>query len=258
VFLLMAGAGLATAAVQFTRLRPTLKPLPKAILADVCRQHWQYGRWILASSFVVWIPSNFYYVLFSRDPMMSLAAELRALLNLTLPVAQTATALSLLVQPYVARQQSCYGTSAMASVVRGTTVLYAAGATAYWLTLLVFSKQAFHILYGDHYTQLKFLVPWVALSSILAVAAHGPGAGLRAIRSPASVFRAFCVASAISVVVGIPATLVYGVSGAVATQVAANTVAMILLLRSFYRRVELFSDPEVSTANPSMIIAMEQ
>jgi O-antigen/teichoic acid export membrane protein len=244
VFLLMAAAGLGTGAVQFTRLKPVYNADPAMSLGGICHEHWQYGRWILASSFVVWIPSNIYYAVFSSHSMMSLAGELRALLNLTLPVGQTATALSLLVQPYAARRHSYFGSEAVVALVRRTTVLYAAGAAFYWVFLSVFSTHVLHHLYAGKYTGLGHLVPWVGLSSIFAVAAHGPGIGLRAIRSPASVFAAFLAPSAISVAIGIPATLTFGVPGAVATLVVANTVAMALALLLFYRRVHAFPEVE--------------
>jgi len=238
VFLLMAATALVAALVQFIRLKPVYRAGPGMTLRSVCVQHWSYGRWILASSFVVWIPSNIYYVLFSGHSMMLPAAELRALLNLTLPVGQTATALSLLAQPYAAQRESSHVSASVISLVRKVTVLFAAGAAGYWVILVLFSTQALHALYADKYTGLSPLVPWVGLSSILAVAAHGPGIGLRAVRSTSSVFAAFCVSSGITVCVGIPATLIFGVPGAVATLVLANGVAVVLVFRFFYRRVE--------------------
>lgn len=238
VFLLMAATGLATAVVQCIRLKPIYSSTAGIKLRSVCQEHWRYGRWILASSFVVWIPSNVYYVLFSGHSMMLPAAELRSLLNLTLPVGQTATALSLLVQPYAARRQSSYGSASVVSLVRRVTLLFAAGALVYWAVLVLFSTQVLRVLYADRYTGLSPLVPWVALSSILAVAAYGPGIGLRAFQSTSLVFAAFCASSGITVCLGIPATLVFGVPGAVATLVLANAVAVILVFRFFYRRVE--------------------
>jgi hypothetical protein len=205
-------------------------------LKSVSREHWRYGRWILASSFVVWIPSNFYYLLFSSHSTISAAAELRALLNLTLPVGQTASALSLLAQPYVARRQSDLGSPAVVPLVHKITFLYVAGAALYWIVLIFCRTKAMHALYGDKYGTLGSLVPWLGLSSVLAVATHGPGIGLRAIRSPASVFTAFFASSLISLAVGIPATLALGTRGSIGTLVIANAVAMILVVRSLHQR----------------------
>jgi len=246
VFSLMAIAGIVTAILQFIRLKPRFVGLPDVALKRVCREHWEYGRWILASSFVVWIPSNFYYLLFSGHSMISAAAELRALLNLTLPVGQTASALSLLAQPYVARRQGDLGSSAVVPLVHKVTVLYAAGAALYWIIVIIFKTQALHALYGNKYGALGSLVPWLGLSSILAVAAHGPGIGLRAIRSPASVFTAFCASSAISLAVGIPATLAFGTRGSVATLLLANAVAIMLVARSFYQRVRALREVKIN------------
>jgi O-antigen/teichoic acid export membrane protein len=124
--------------------------------------------------------------------------------------------------------------------------------------LLVFSRQAIHLLYGGKYSTLNSLIPFVALSSILGVAAHGPGAGLRAVRSPSSVFVAFCAASAISAIIGIPVTLSIGLPGTVATLVLANTVALVLVLRMFHHRTHSSPDVALRSASSSIAIAAEK
>lgn len=257
VFLLMAVSGIVTALFQLIRLRPHYSSSPQLTLRGVLREHWHYGRWILASSLVVWIPSNFYYLLFSSRSISS-AAELRALLNLTLPVGQTATALSLLAQPYVARRQGELGSSSVVPLVNKLTLLYAAGAALYWIVLILCRTQALEALYGSKYNGLSSLVPWLALSSLLAVAAHGPGIGLRAIRSPERIFVAFCASSGLSLVVGIPATLAFGTRGAVMTLVLANTLAIILVGRSFYQRARVLPGLRVKPIVDNLLPVVER
>jgi O-antigen/teichoic acid export membrane protein len=73
----------------------------------------------------------------------------------------------------------------------------------------------------------------LAFGSIFWSAGYGPAIALRAIESPASIFVAYLSTTAISVIVGIPATRLYGLKGAVwasnVTEVASFVVLMYLM-----------------------------
>ena len=83
-----------------------------------------------------------------------------------------------------------------------------------------------HLLYGENHSSVAYLVPWLALVSILQVAMSGTGIGLKAMESPASVFLAYCGAAAVTLLVGIPLTWAFGVQGAISAMVLSYLVAL--------------------------------
>lgn len=241
-FALMGMSAFFVGVIQLTGLRPIVV-FNSSALQQVASEHWVYGRWILAGSLLVWVTSNIYFVVFSSSAGLAQAGELKALLNLTLPIGQTATAMSLLLQPYAARIQYSERGHSIGNLVHRITLIYVAASTMYWILVMILRRPLFEVLYGPRYTNVMDLVPLVAMSSVLAVAAHGPGIGLRAVRSPASVFVAFCGPSVISLAVGIPATLKFGIRGTLVTLILANAVALITAYILLRRRTHLDEMP---------------
>ncbi len=157
-------------------------------------------------------------------------------MNLVAPMEQTLGGLSLLFLPYAARIHKQYGKDKAAQVARRITLLSIAGTVAYWAVIIPFKAPLFRLMYSGKYDSVAYLLPWVALGSILWSAGYGPGIILRAMEHPRLVFIALCASSVITVLVGVPATYFLGLWGVVAWGlVSSNAVALVLvvyLLRS--------------------------
>jgi len=227
-FLLMAIGALLTSVFSLLRLKPHFG-LRNASpgLRETWQQHWNYGRWALATSALLWMPTNVYFPVLSAFSGMAAAGELKALINLALPIGHTATALSMLFQTYASRVHHEHGERRLKSFSAKVTLLYAVGAAAYWSLLVLFREQVVHFLYGGNYQNLGHLVPWLALASILQVSIAGPAIGLRAMESPASVFWAYVASSAVSVLVGFPLAWAFGVRGVVISMMSASLVGLM-------------------------------
>ncbi len=227
-FLLMAIGALLTSILSLLRLKPILR-LRKASpsLQETWQQHWNYGRWALATSALLWVPSNIYFPVLSSFSGLARAGELKALINLTLPIANVATALSLLFQTYASRIHHTHGAGRLRTFAGKVTLLYAAGGVIYWVLLVAFRQQVVHFLYAGNYQDLAPLVPWLAVASILQMSIAGPTIGLRAMESPASVFVAYCASSAVSFLVGIPLAWRFGVRGVVLAMMASSLMGLV-------------------------------
>jgi len=233
----MAVGGLLTSAVLLWRARPVLSP-GKADpgLGQIWRRHWDYGRWALATSVLLWIPSNIYLPLLSAFGGMASAGEMKALTNLALPVGQTATALSLLFQTLASRMYHEHGAGRVKAFSGQVTLLYVGGAAVYWALAVAFRQQAVHLLYGGNYAGLAGLLPWLGLASLLQIAIAGPSIGLRAMQSPASVFVAYAVSGAVSVLAGVPLTWAFGLRGVIASMMAASLAGLAASYVLLYRK----------------------
>jgi O-antigen/teichoic acid export membrane protein len=230
-YVLMAAGALTTGLYLMLYIRhrlPALEagPTPR----ETWRRHWSYGRWALAAAIATWIPYYMYYPLVTSFFGMAQAGQLRALMNFALPMEQTFTALSCLFLPYAARIQARQGRASAGPLTRRITMIYVVGAIAYWLVFLPLKTQAFHFLYAGKYTEVAYLIPYVALETILWSASFGPAIMLRAMESSVSIFYARCVASVLSLAVGIPLTHAYGLWGAMVGIVLANAAALVATL----------------------------
>ena len=235
-FLLMGLGALVVSGLQLFRLRPALKlRLGNSGFSAVAQRHWDYGRWALASSFVAWIPWNIQYVLVGTATGMAGAGALKALLNLTLPVMQGSAALSLLAQPYASGVHGGEGVAGIGKATQKITLLFACIAVAYWALVTALRGRIVFFLYAGKFVEVGHLVPGVALASVLVTVSYGPAIALRAMQSPASVFVAYGVSSAIALAVGIPATRAFGLRGALLS-IILSSAALLLVELALLRR----------------------
>ena len=244
-YLLMAIGALGTGFFLLTQVKKVLPadtcPAPTA--AQAWRKHWEYGRWALAVSVVTWIPYYMYYPLVSAFSGMAAAGQLKALMNLSLPLEQTYTALSILFLPYAARVCREKGVSSSGPLVRRITMLFVGGAILYWGLLIPFRGLVFHILYGGKYMEVAPLIPYVAIGTTLWSAAFGPAIMLRAIESPDSIFWARIVASVLSLLIGVPATRSFGLWGVVGSIIVANIAAFFISMYILQRKSNAVTVP---------------
>lgn len=237
--LLMGAAALVASVLLIAFLRADFgrDSVTAPTFAEACQRHWQYGRWALASSFVAWIPAYIFLPLLTAFAGMAKSGELKALANFIAPLDQTLAALSLLFLPHAARVRAEQSHQDVRSLTRNLLVLSIAGSAIYWLIVINLRAPIFSLLYSGRYTDVSYLLPAVALGSILWSAAYGPAIALRAMESPKSVFTAYLVTSLICLAVGIPATRYFGLPGAIWSGNLADLASLAVILFILYRKL---------------------
>ena len=235
VFVLMGIASLAAGALIFAQTKP--QPGDGLSVREVWREHWNYGRWAIGSTLLTWIPGNIFYSVTGALLGMRDAGAYRGLMNLELPVTHTASAISLLFLPVMARTFGKQGLAATKTPVLRVMMLYAAGAAVYGGIFVAWRKPIFQALYGGNFMEYAWLAPWMLLGVVFQVSSYGPSVGLRAVQAPASVFRVYGVAAAVSLAVGIPATWAFGVVGAAAGTVFSNFACFGMALHLYRKKL---------------------
>jgi len=237
-FLFIALGAFGTGVAMWIRMRAKLPAGDTGpTLAETWSRHWGYGKWALASSVAGWIPANIYYPLISSFHGMAASGQLKALMNLTLPLEQVKAALSMLFLPYAARVAARKGASGPTALTTQMTFLAFAGALVYWAFILPFPKQVFQIMYSGKYQDVVGLLPIVAVGSIVWSAAYGPAIALRGMEAPDLVFKAFAVATIGSLVIGVPATWYFGLKGAIWGGNLADFSSLIMVFVVLKRRL---------------------
>lgn len=236
-FLVMTVAAAVVCGFLLLRLKPVLGIRtggPRA--AGVWTQHWNYGRWEVGSVVVAALAQNVAYGLAAAFLGMAQAGALRALANLALPAAHAGTALRRLVQPYVSTISGARGHSAVRAPVTTICLVYGGGSLAYVAFLTAFTRPIFRMLYGGKFMEFAYLVPLVALSVAFSSTGHAFNVGLRALQLPSLLFVADCTAAAINVLVGVPATRLFGLTGLVCAGALSAFAALVVSSLYFRRR----------------------
>jgi O-antigen/teichoic acid export membrane protein len=236
-FVTMALAALASTVSMLIRLKPVLKRRSNPGLRSVWITHWHYGRWALGTAGMRWIPGNVSYTLTGTLLGLADVGTLKALLNFFLPLGQVANSFGLVFQPYLSGVFGREGRSATKTPVRLVALLYFGGGSLYWVLLTVFRVPFLRLLYGGKFLDSAHLVPWVCCGAVLTVVSYAPSMGLRAIQSPSSIFTAYCVAGAVSVVFGVAAIWLYGLAGAIGSFVLSGMVVLAVAGVLYARKV---------------------
>jgi O-antigen/teichoic acid export membrane protein len=237
-YLIMAVAALGTGLYLLSQVNKVLPPdtVAPPSRSEAWRKHWEYGRWAIGVSALTWMSYYMYYPVVTAFGGMAEAGQLRALMNLSLPLEQSYMALSILFLPYASRSCREKGVAQANPLMVRITLLFVAGALLYWAVVMPFQSNLFQLLYKGKYLEVAYLIPYVALGTILWAAAFGPAILLRAIESPDSIFYSRLAASILSVVVGIPAAYGFGLLGVLWTIAIANVSAFLISLYILRRK----------------------
>jgi O-antigen/teichoic acid export membrane protein len=237
-FLLM-GLGASAAAIGLLwalhkRLSADHGPAPD--YAEVRSRHWQYGRWALATQTANWIPYYSFYPLISQFHGIGMAGELRALMNLSLPMEQSCSALSILFLSVAARAYLVSGPGLSLRTTVRISAVFVAATAVYWALVLPFRTSAVAWVYAGKYPQASLLLPWLAGGISLWALAFGPAVVLRSMQDPASVFYARATAAGTALAC-IPLIRTRGLSGVMVALVAGNAAALVVILLRLQVRI---------------------
>jgi O-antigen/teichoic acid export membrane protein len=246
-FLLMGVASAAAAASYFLFVFPRKSAEPATRMDTVpvvLREHWGFGKWLVASALVYWLSGAVYLPLLGGIVGLEAAGALRAMQNLVLPLEQIIVALGLLFVPWVARGRTERGLDFARGASRKICAVYASLSLVYLCFIVAAGRRGIDLLYGaDGYGHYAWILPWLALASLLASTGHGLVVGLNAAEQPRGIFWSRTSSALVTVAIGLPLLSVWKLGGAVAGMVLAAAVALVSLW-CWHRRI--FATP----ANP--------
>ncbi len=241
---LMALASLVAAAWLLFRLG--VSPLARhepALLREVAREHWIYGRWAASTGVLKWLPGNLPFLLLPIWVGLEGSGALKALLNLIMPMAHINGALTLLLLPTFVRARDGGRLGAHILTASGLLVL---GTGLYWLALGVGGELLIGWLYDGQYTQYATLLWLIGALPVMASVVNVLGAGLRALERPDKVFWAYVGSTVAALTLSVTLIYWFGLAGAVAgliTQKGVEVVLMALLVYSIKRALTAAPPP---------------
>jgi O-antigen/teichoic acid export membrane protein len=188
---------------------------------------------------------------------MAQTGQLKALMNLTMPFEQTKGALLMLFLPYAARVMAQQGKAGARVLGNRLTLLSIGGAVAYWAVIIPLHRPVFHVLYSGRYMEVVYLLPALALGQIFWSATFGPAVALRAMESPASVFKALAVATVASLLIGVPLTWFFGLNGAIWGSNLADIFSLAALMVVLRRKLAALPVANVDSRSERLKVAGE-
>jgi O-antigen/teichoic acid export membrane protein len=231
-FLIQALAAIPAALLllAFLRSGSDLQPSPSS--AEVLRQHWRYGRWVVGSAIVTWISGYAYYVIVGALLPMQDVAALRALRNLTEPCYRAMAAIILLVLPWASSRYAEEGRRGLQRRTRQLNWLFGGSALAYFLAVCLFRNRVMSFLYAGRYNESSHLLVLATAPLVLIAASLGSEVAVQVMQAPSEVFLAYGASGALTLLLGIAFTRYWGlVGGLISILISSAAVWAVLTYR---------------------------
>ena len=212
-FLIQSLAATAAAILLLASLRPRPDSQSGPSNSAIVRQHWRYGRWVVATAFVYWLSGSAYYVLVAAFLPMQDVAALRALQNFTLPFGQFISAVSLLLLPWASARFAEEGRVGFQRRIRQITLMFLGAAATYYVVLWLFGGRIMAVLYAGRYTEFAYLLTLVAAPVVVQAVSQGSAIAVQAMQAPAEVFLAYSVSATITILAGVALARYWGLTG---------------------------------------------
>jgi O-antigen/teichoic acid export membrane protein len=218
----------------------SLSPVP------VATDHWRYGRWASATSVLMWVPLNLFFVVLSVLVNFEATGAFKALSNLVLPLLQANAALGSLLLPAMALRARNH--EQFKKLLRTSLVLFATGACIYSLLVGAFGGELVHLIYGGRYDSQANLLRLLLLIPLLDGATVVLSNALRSLERPDRVFWAQLAMVLFLLTAGVEATRLSGLWGATAGLVVAELLGTIVLGASVLSRLKHQGRAEVQSS----------
>jgi O-antigen/teichoic acid export membrane protein len=198
-----------------------------APVPSLFRQHWNFGKWLVISSFMGTLATQAQYFLSAAFLDLKSAGVLRAMMNFTLPPMQVVQAVSILALPTMSRK---YDSGNYKDFLRAGHIValgLTAGTLVFELFVFVFRNNLSTIAYGNKYPGYSSLIP---IFGILAVM-QGLGAYslvIRAMRRSAATMLVAGAGLLCVLILTAPATKLFGVYGTAWSTVISNSATAVV------------------------------
>jgi O-antigen/teichoic acid export membrane protein len=202
-------------------------------LRPVALAHWDYGRWVIASTLAAWIPGNLYFLVLPIMVDLEAAGTMAALMLFLRPVMTVVQPLALIMVPGLVRIQHDH--SGVLHRIATVATLFLVWATCYWGLLALGHRPLVEWILGAQYASSSFLLAILGGVAPMMAAASVVASGLRAATRPDLEFQAHLFSAVAAIAIGIPLVIVLKLPGAavgLTVSYAALAGAMIFMLLS--------------------------
>jgi O-antigen/teichoic acid export membrane protein len=222
----VAGGALLLAPGDTRPLRPT-----RGQVEGTARDHWAYGRWLLASLPLAWLCGHIYYLVLPVGWGLAESGRMKALMNLALPALHAIAALGSLAVPFLARGAGPGGERGLRRSAWVLAGAFVSGAVLYAGVLLAFRDDFLLLLYSGRYADASFReVMLVGSLPIAASLGAVLGAVLRAARRTRGLFLGMLGAALATIVVGLPLAAWMGMVGALTGLLVSSLASVAVFL----------------------------
>ena len=241
---LMAIGSLVAGAFLWRRLHiPLRNPKDPALTEAARAAHSQYGRWSASTGVLEWAHGAIPFLALPVLVGLEASGQLRALVNIAMPGLHAIAALAMMAVPVLVRARVAGRLRQSALAIGGGLV---ALALFYAVVILGAGRPIIHWLYRGQYEVGTWALLLLAAMPIPAALGNALVAILRSGERPDAVFKGRVASAGLAASVGLWLTTLFGVVGALASDVVALLVEAGVLVRELIADRRRVRSPEAT------------
>jgi O-antigen/teichoic acid export membrane protein len=198
---------------------------------ELLREHWQFGKWLVALSLVQWLSKDAYYFLTAGFLGSEPTAAFRALNNLVTPLEQILTALGVLLLPWLSSRWVTGSREPIRHNIAVITLAETLIVLAYIAVVSWMAVPLLQLLYRGKYSAFAWMVPGLTVVQFFRAVSAGCLLGLLASRNPRPVFWAGFAGAVVTLTVGVALVKFWSLKGLVLGLGLSAGVNAVCLLR---------------------------
>ncbi len=173
-------------------------------IAQSAREHWQYGKFPVASSVLSIGTSNMPTFLVAFSSGLGAAGVLRAMQNLVTPAQQVVSALGIFIVPVLSRDISARRTESAHRKAALYLTIVVALTSLYAVLLLCFRGPLESLIYGGKFKEYVWLLPLNGLIPVMIAVTSGFSVLLRANQKPQHILASAIAGCAVGLASAVP------------------------------------------------------
>jgi O-antigen/teichoic acid export membrane protein len=236
---LMISAAILGSLVMMAFLRSAVQSSVSKIEAsfakEVRKKHLAYGRWAVITAALAWIPGNIYILLLPVFWGYEEAGQLRAVLNLILPVLQIQLAMTPLLLPWLVRQIGSPNFFSKLKKVAGLLMLLP---ILWTLGLTYFGGSVLDLAYEGKYQVSNLTLGLLGSTTIVSAMVLAVSASIKAHSRPDFLVLGYGLATLLCFAAGLPLMIWYGIQGVVIGMILAAVANLVVLIYQLKRLVK--------------------
>jgi O-antigen/teichoic acid export membrane protein len=209
-----------------------------ATVREIAREHWAFGKWLLASSLAYWCGAQLILYVAASLLSVGVVGGMSAALSLTGAANVLFLGMDNLIPPRAADRYRTGGPNALQryliriSSLGGlailTLMIVAGSWNEYWMGLV----------FGAGYQEYGWLIWWWGLYHFIGFFQRPLGIALRVLNDTKALYRSTLGGAAAAILVSVPAIHMHGVLGAMLAVCLVQVVTLILLAHSYRQDIE--------------------
>jgi len=235
--LVMAAASVAASATVWSGLGldGARSGIRTAELGELARTHWQYGKWLSATSVLNLGVTQLQTFLIAGCLGLAAAGSFRAMFNFVQPMNQLTAAVAFLFLPNLSADFGAGRSGALRAKGALITAALTSLAVVYEIALLCWGPRLEETVYSGRFRAYAWLIPVMGLMPLFIALASGRSLVLQAIQKP----QHYLIRGAVTGSVGVASALILtawaGLPGATASMLLTLAVSALVTFR-LYRR----------------------